>query len=138
MAIEELVQPAEASEFVQEVVLNAVEWVDVAPYDVECVLYLFRLVDYQGGPTQLALANGLPDHNQELVEAICEAASHRQAMNLNLDLALELEACMANVEPHSKEYEAAYDAKSWEENNVKDYKADYQKAISKVIDVLTD
>ena len=130
---EYLLQPAQMSDFVNQVTLNTC--CDVSPFTVFNIMYSLELVDCDGEPTDLAKFNGLPD-NTELAHAIGRAGEAHEGMVTNHNVGLIIAAKQARLEPYSKQWEDYQRGMEFEGENVIDYGMDYEHRFIEVYDMI--
>ena len=131
-----LTQPVETSGFTNEVALNFYD--DVSPFAIQNILYSLGLEDNHYKPTDLALDKGLPSNNQELVNAIGQAAMKWESVTTNTNAMLQIEMTMKKLESHPPEYVKVLAAYNHERTNVHDYQEEYRKAFQEAYSLINE
>lgn len=131
-----LTQPVKTSGFTNKVALNFYD--DVSPFTIQTILQALGLEDNHYRPTDLALDNGLPDNNQELVNAIGQAAMKWESVTINTNALLQIEMAMKKLEKYPAEYLKTLAAYNHEQTNVYDYQEEYRKAFQEVHRLIND
>lgn len=135
--MKELTQSKTASKLSQLIAIKRNSPVEVSLFEIDNVLKLFNLIDYQGNPTDKAERNGLPDHNQLLVNAIHKTAKKRQSMAKSLDRALLLNAVNL-FKPYTEKWEAINKDQQRNAQKAKNYRRDYFRQLDRLITLIND
>lgn len=120
-----------------QLIASAIKPVEVSPFEIDNVLRLFNLIDYQGNPTDKAKRNGLPDNNQLLAKAIHKTAKKRQIMTNSLDKALMLSAVNL-FKPYTEEWQAISKDQQRSAQKAKDYGRDYFRQLDILITLINN
>lgn len=94
---EMLVEPYAASDFAIEVALQSTDSVDQSAFTIGVILDHLHLTGKDGKPNKLAIDAGLPDDNQDLVNAICNAAAAREMVEMYEDEVLNLTGTLGKI-----------------------------------------